>query len=151
MENKKADILITLYKQQQSTAHILRDRINKIAAAVTGLFIAIDGWIFSSKIALEILEISLLIISILTVLAIAIYSLQSRFKEFSAVGRMIVRIETALMIYEPGYFLDGESLYPAEHQALGKEDYEHGRNIVTPHIYILGILAALSIGIVLFA
>lgn len=41
MDDQKADIFITLYKQQQSTAHILRDRINKIAAGVTGLFIAV--------------------------------------------------------------------------------------------------------------
>lgn len=115
------------------------------------LFIAVDGWVFSSKIQLETPEVSLLIISIITVSAIAIYSLQSRFNEFSAVGRMIVRIETGLKVYEPGYFLEGESLYPTEHQNLGSNDYEHGKNIVAPHICILVIMAVLSMGIVIFA
>lgn len=45
MDENKIKILTTLYSQQQSTAHILRERMSRIAAATISLFLGIDGWV----------------------------------------------------------------------------------------------------------
>lgn len=48
MENQQVDILKTLYVQQQSTAHILREKISKISTGAIGLLVVIDGWLITN-------------------------------------------------------------------------------------------------------
>ena len=151
LNDQKLNVLLTLYKQQQSTAHILRERMSKIAAAMISLLVAIDGWVFAKHIQFGVQQRGLLIVSILVLIGISIYGLRSRFNEFSAVGRMIVQIESAMKIYQSGYYLDQQSLYPEAFQHLGEPGYEHGRNILNSYIYMLLALAVLSIGIVVLA
>ena len=149
MAQQQVDILKLLYSQQQSTAHILRERMAKISTGVISLFIVIDGWIFSNT---EIFsesesQVSTLIIAVIVTEIAAIYAIHSRYKEFCAVAKLIVRIEIAMKIYETGAFIENETLYPEEFKALGSEDYEHGKNILLSQIYILLIFGALSVGL----
>ena len=47
MDDQQVDILKTLYSQQQSTAHILREKISKITTGAIGTLVVVDGWILS--------------------------------------------------------------------------------------------------------
>ena len=151
MEDHKFDTLKTLYIQQQSTATVLRDRIEKITTATIGLFVVMNGWIISNRPNLTGSHTVMLIAAIIVITGVAIYGVRARFKEFSTVGRMIVRIETAMNLYEPGAFIKDEPLYPLEHMNFGKEDYEHGLNIYRSRAYILIIFSLLSIGLSLYS
>ena len=151
METRKVDILMTLYTQQPSTAHILRERISKINVGTITLFVVIDGWLITNRQSLTGSHAVLLIGSIIVIAGIAIYAIRARYKEFSAVARLIVRIEKALKIYEVGEYIGGQSLYPDEYENLGKDSYEHGKNIFFSEVYILIIFAVLSMCLVIFA
>ena len=151
MEALSIDILKTLYVQQQSTAHIIRERISKISVGTITLFIVIDGWLITNRQTLTGSHIILLTGSIFIIAGVSIYALHARYKEFSAVARLIVRIEKAMKMYEVGAYISGESLYPKEYQNLGKDSYEHGKNIFLTEVYIIIIFALLSICLVVFA
>lgn len=129
----------TLYTQQQSTAHILRERISKITTGAINVLVVIDGWIISNKTDL-IGQLPILNWAIIMIVFISVYGVQSRYKEFCAVAKFIVRIEMAMKLYDKG-----ESLYPAEYKALGTEGYEHGKNISVSQSYILILFGILSI------
>ena len=147
MAQQQVDILRLLYSQQQSTAHILRERMAKISTGVISLFIVIDGWLITNTEILSQSQVSTLIIAVVVTEIAAIYAIHSRYKEFCAVAKLIVRIEIAMKIYETGAFIENETLYPEEFKALGSEDYEHGKNILLSQIYILLIFGALSVGL----
>jgi hypothetical protein len=149
VEEHKLQVLKTLYTQQQSTAHIVRERMTKITSGSIGLMVVIDGWLFTNSERLISTHTFMLMLSIIVIFVVSIYGIHARYKEFSAVASLIVRIETAMKIYEPGYFLNNEPLYPAAFQNLGKDDYEHGKNIFWTHTYILLTFGALSLGICL--
>lgn len=151
MEDQQIEILKTLYSQQQSTAHILRERMSKITTGATGLLIVVDGWIITSVKNLTDAHLLMLVLSIIVIIGVSIYSLNSRYKEFSAVARLIVRIERAMKLYDPGFFIENEPLYPSEYENLGQDDYEHGKNIFRSHAYILAIFGLLSICLAAFA
>jgi len=150
MEETKLQVLKTLYSQQQSTAHILRERMSKITSGAVGLFTVIDGWILTKETVLTRSHGVILIISLVVIFFVSAYALYARYREFSAVARLIVRIETAMEIYHPGVYLPDDSLYPAEFQNLGEDNYEHGRNIFLSQVYILIVFGVLSVGIALF-
>jgi hypothetical protein len=150
MEKHQVDILKTLYTQQQSTAHILREKISKISTGAIGLLVVIDGWLITNKQDLASSHVTMLMISICIIVWVALYGIYSRYKEFSAVARLIVRIEMAMKIYESGAYIDNESLYPSEFKNLGKKGYEHGKNIFLSQAYILGVFGLLSVCLALF-
>ncbi|MEH6473028.1 MAG: hypothetical protein V7752_17460 [Halopseudomonas sp.] len=149
MDGDRLGILKTIYSQQQSTAHILRERIAKIATGAVGLLVVIDGWLISQTPALDGAPTVMLTLTIIVIVAVSIYAIRARYREFSAVARLIVRIETAMNLYQPGAYMD-ESLYPAEYQNLGQANYEHGRNIFLSQAYILLVFGLLSLGLALF-
>jgi hypothetical protein len=144
LEAFKLEVLKTLYTQQQSTAHILRERMSKITTGTISVLAVIDGWIIANRGDL-IGQISMLNLAILMIVCIAVYGVQSRYKEFCAVAKLIVRIEMAMKLYDKGAYIEGESLYPAEYKALGTEGYEHGKNISFSQSYILIVFGLLSI------
>ncbi|MEH6651779.1 MAG: hypothetical protein V7707_17300 [Motiliproteus sp.] len=148
MTGDQLSILKTVYSQQQSTAHILRERIAKIATGGVGLLVVIDGWLITRAPTLEGAPTVMLTLAIVVIVAVSIYAIRARYREFSAVARLIVRIETAMEIYQPGAFMD-EPLYPAEYQQLGDANYEHGKNIFLSQIYILLVFGLLSLGLAL--
>lgn len=144
MEEYKINILKTVYTQQQSTAHILRERMSKITAAGISIFIAINGWLIANANDLSAFQILMLMISVSVITVVSVYGVHARYNEFSAVASMIVRIETAMKIYEVGVFMENEPLYPMEHKSLGKDDYAHSKNIFyfqAAMIIIFGILS----------
>ena len=151
MDALKLDVLKTLYVQQQSTAHILRERISKINVGTITLFVVIDGWLVTNRQVLSVSHAVLLTGSIIVIAGVAIYALRARYKEFSAVARLIVRIEKAMKIYETGVYIGGQSLYPEAYEDLGKDTYKHGKNIFLSEVYILIIFALLSVFLVIFA
>ncbi|MEH6626902.1 MAG: hypothetical protein V7739_10675 [Motiliproteus sp.] len=148
MNSDQLSVLKTLYSQQQSTAHILRERIAKIASGAVGLLVVIDGWLITQASTLKVSPVIMLAVAITVIVAVSIYAIRARYREFSAVAQLIVRIETAMGVYQPGAFMN-ETLYPAEYQNLGKEDYEHGRNIFLSQVYILLVFGLLSLGLAL--
>jgi len=150
MNSDQLGVLKTLYSQQQSTAHILRERIAKIATGAIGLLVVIDGWLITQAPALKGAPALMLPLAIAVIVAVAIYAIRARYREFAAVARLIVRIETAMQLYQPGAYMD-EPLYPAAYQNLGDDHYEHGRNIFLSQTYILLVFAALSLGLALWS
>lgn len=147
LEDYKLDILKTLYTQQQSTAHIIRERMSKIATGAISIFIVIDGWIIVNAQSLFDSQLLMLIMSVVVITGVAVYAVHARYKEFSAVASMIVRIETAMRIYESGVFIENEPLYPLEHTSLGKDDYKHSKNIFYSQAAIIIIFGVLSIAL----
>lgn len=147
MEDFKLNILKTLYNQQQSTAHILRERMSKITAGAISIFIAVDGWLIVNTKDLTNSQVIMLIVSVAVLMAVSVYGVHSRYREFSAVATMIVRIETAMKIYEVGTFIDNEPLYELEHMNLGKDSYQHSKNIFYSHASIIFIFGVLSIAL----
>ena len=147
MEDYKLNILTTLYTQQQSTAHILRERMAKIATGAISIFIVIDGWLIANANNLSDSQLLMLIISIAVIMVVSVYGVYARYKEFSAVASMIVRIETAMKIYEIGVFIKNESLYPLKHRSLGKEDYAHSKSIFYSQAAIIIIFGFSSIAL----
>ncbi len=145
MEEYKLNILTTLYTQQQSTAHILRERMAKIATGAISLFIVIDGWLIANAKDLSDPQLQMLIISVAVIMVVSVCGVSARYKEFSAVASMIVRIETAMKIYEIGVFIENESLYPLEHRSLGKDDYAHSKSIFYSQAAIIIIFGFSSI------
>ncbi|WP_114325838.1 hypothetical protein [Candidatus Colwellia aromaticivorans] len=144
METFKLEVLKTLYTQQQSTAHILRERMSKISTGAISVLVVIDGWIISNKADL-IGQLSILNWAIIMIVSISTYGVQSRYKEFCAVAKLIVRIEMAMKLYDKDEYIEGESLYPAEYKALGTKGYEHGKNISVSQSYTLIVFGILSI------
>ena len=147
MENTKIDVLKTLYTQQQSTAHILRERMSKIATGTISIFIAIDGWIIASAQSLSSTQLLMLIATVAVIAVVSVYGVHARYKEFTAVASMIVRIETAMKIYETGAFIEGEPLYALEHMNLGKDKYAHSKSIFYSQAAIIIIFGLLSIAL----
>ncbi len=147
MEEYKLTILKTLYSQQQSTAHILRERMSKIAAGAIGLFIAIDGWLITNAKGLGDTRLLMLIMAVAVITGVSVYAVHARYKEFSAVASMIVRIESAMKIYESGVFIDNEPLYSLQHMHLGEDNYEHSKNIFFSQAAIIIIFGVLSIAL----
>lgn len=145
MEAFKSEVLNTLYTQQQSTAHILRERMSKITAGAVSTLVVIDGWLIASSEKLETPQVLMLILSIIIITGVAVYGVRARYQEFCAVARLIVRIETAMKIYEHGAFIENEPLYPEVHNDLGTKDYEHGMNIFLSQAYILLVFGLLSV------
>jgi len=150
MTSDQLSVLKTLYSQQQSTAHILRERIAKIATGAIGSLVLIDGWLISQAPALKGAPEVMLPLAIVVIVAVAIYAIRARYKEFAAVARLIVRIETALQVYQPGAYME-QPLYPAAYQNLGDDHYEHGRNIFLSQAAILLVFGVLSLGLALWS
>jgi len=146
LETFKLEVLKTLYTQQQSTAHILRERMSKITTATISVLVVIDGWIITSGKELD-GQALMLSSAMLIIVCIAVYGVQARYKEFCAVAKLIVRIEIAMKIYDKGAYIEDESLYPAEYKALGTEGYEHGKNIPFSQSYMIIAFGLLSIGL----
>lgn len=144
MDTFKLEILKMLYTQQQSTAHILRERMSKITTGTISVLIVIDGWIITEAKELD-GQALLLSLSMLTITFIAVYGIQTRYKEFRAVAKLIVRVEMAMKIYDKGVYVENESLYPAEYQALGTEEYEHGKNICSSQSYMVVAFGLFSV------
>lgn len=92
----------------------------------------------------------MLMVSVFVIVGVALYGIHARYKEFSAVARLIVRIEMAMKIYESGAYIENEPLYPGEHKNLGMKDYEHGKNIFLSQAYILAVFGLLSACLALF-
>lgn len=98
MEKFKLEVLKTLYNQQQSTAHILRERMSKITTGTVSSLVVIDGWIIASGEKLINHQVAMLILAVLVIVCIAVYGVHSRYKEFCAVTKLIVRSLTAAPI-----------------------------------------------------
>jgi hypothetical protein len=147
MEDYKLNILKTLYSQQQSTAHILRERMSKIATGAISIFIVIDGWLIANAKNLSCSQLLMLNFSVVVIMVVSVYGVHARYKEFSAVASMIVRIETAMKIYEVGLFIENEPLYPLEHTSLGSDDYEHSKSIFYSQAAIVIIFGVLSLAL----
>lgn len=130
MEALKVDVLKTLYVQQQATAHMLRERISKISIGTITLFVVIDGWVITNRLILAGSHVMLLTVSIFVIVGIAVYGVYARYKGFSAVARLIVRIEIGMKVYEVALLLGHEPLYPGEYENLGKTYTDEAQNIM---------------------
>ena len=145
LDGQKVDILKTMYSQQQSTAHFVRERMSKISATVIGILLTVDGWLIINDESISEYQLGTLIATIVVLAGSAIYGLVARYREFKAVASMIVRIEEAMKVYEVGAFIENEPLYPETHKKLGKKDYAHSYNILYMHVLIVSVFAILSI------
>lgn len=148
-EPDRLEVLKMLYSQQQATAHKIRERLTQIAAAHITLLLAIDGWIITRSIGINPNQVVVILLAILFTLLIAVFAIYARYKEFGAVAGMIVRVETALRVFDKGYYLEDETLYELEHQDLGKNEYSHSLSIFQSHFYTLLANSLLTVGIVL--
>lgn len=119
--------------------------MSKITAGAVSTLVVIDGWLIASGEKLENPQVLMLILSIIIITGVAVYGVRARYHEFCAVAKLIVRIETAMKIYEPGAFIENEPLYPAVHKNLGSKDYKHGNNIFLSQAYILIVFGLLSV------
>lgn len=124
--------------------------MSKLAAGAISIFIAINGWLIVNAKDLTSSQATMLIISIAVIMGVSIYGVYSRYKEFCAIASMIVRIEMAMKIYEIGVFIDDEPLYELEHMNLGKDNYEHSKNIFYSHASVIFIFGILSIALGVF-
>ena len=148
-EPDRLEVLKMLYSQQQATAHKIRERLTQIAAAHITLLLAIDGWILTQSEGINSNQISIIVLAIVVTLVIAVFAIRSRYKEFGVVAGMIVRVETALRVFDKGFYLQDETLYELEHQDLGKDEYDHSLTIFQSHLYALIANSLLTIGIVM--
>jgi len=147
MDNQSADILIALYSQQHSNAQTILEKISKMTTGVCGIMVVIDGWLVANLGTLKDIHHYILSSAILILTGIAVYAIWTRHKEFIAVAKLIVRVETALGIYEEGRYIPKQTLFPVAYQNLGKDDYEHGNKFRNSHILVVVMLGALSIGL----
>lgn len=147
-EDKRA-VLTTLYSQVQHTALTVRDYLIKLTTATSALFLALDGWILTGKVQLHRSQRVGLILAILLLLGVAGYAAMRFYREFQAVARLIVHVETGLGLYEADSYIPGRALYPVEYQSLGTNEYAHGHHILAAPVLIMSIFGVFSVLIIL--
>ncbi|NKB33087.1 MAG: hypothetical protein GKR91_08320 [Pseudomonadales bacterium] len=148
-EPNRLEVLKMLYSQQQATAHKLRERLTQIAAAHITLLLAIDGWVLTKSDGINSDQMTMIVLAVILTLVIAVFAIHARYKEFGVIAGMIVRVETAMRVFDRGFYLQDETLYELEHQDLGKDHYTHSMTIFQSHFYALIANSLLTAGIVL--
>jgi hypothetical protein len=141
----KREVLTTLYSQLHQTATTIRDYMIKLTTATSALFIALDGWILAEKVVLQYRQRVGLIFGVALLVLVATAAAYRFYREFQAVAKLIVRVERGLRVYEPDYYLPGESLYPSDYARLGENSYEHGWHILFGPVLIMFVLGLFSV------
>lgn len=150
-DSDKIAVLKTLYSQVQSTALKIRDDIVKLTSAVGALFVALNGWLLTSKQVLTMQQKIGLTVGVVIVLFFSSIVCFRFYKEFKAVCLLIVRTETGLGVYKRGLYVPEETLYPEEYQELPKQDYKYGKHILMGPTAIMGTFALFSVLVIWFA
>ena len=133
----KIQALIAAYEERNRAMHIIRDRIQKTCIWVLGIFLAVSGWIIQGNIALTLIQkIFCGLIVIIATLTIRFLYLRDIEKGFKGQQRSLVRIETALHFFKPGFY-DNEDigLFPKKWKESGTQN-GNGRYIQNNYIML---------------
>ena len=147
MENK-LEILKIVYTQQHTISQKILDKISSTTTWVIGILLIIDGSLVTEFTNISTYNKFLIAILIVALCVATIYLLKSKYNEFSAVAKLILRVEEAMHLYEPDFFIPGKTLFPQDYKCLGDDNYEHSQKLLYSNIYLVLTFGVLSLVII---
>ncbi len=139
--NKKIDILLHSLSERYNSLHKIRGRVQGIGIWSLGVMVGICGWLLKGDIILNIFQKTIYILAAIgAFLVIRFLYLNDLKKGFKSQQRVAVKIEKSLKLFEPGFFLTGDSIFPMKWLDAGTNEGE-GKFFQTTYILLyIGIL-----------
>ena len=146
----KTQVLLATAEERNRAMHIMRERVHKTCIWILGIFLAVAGWIIQGKVTLSSSQkgflIAVVAVAIIVTRSIYLRDIENGFK---GQQKVLARIETALKLYEPGFFDDGENgLFPYEWKHAGTEN---GKGRFFKNYYWMLYIGAIVLSISLLA
>jgi len=125
-DGTKVQVLLAAVEERYKSLHIMRDRTQQTCMWITGIFLAVAGWIIQGKVTLTPVQKAFMgTVIVIAVIVIRWFYLRDIQKGFQAQQRAVARIEEALQLFTPGFYDGKESgVFPESWKKAGRENGE---------------------------
>ncbi len=121
--SKKTDILLDALKERYQSMHKIRDRVQNIGIWALGIMFAVSGWLLKGDINLNFgQKIGYIFAIVIAFYAIRFLYLRDLCTGFKNQQKVTAKIEKALGLFEEGYFIENETMYPESWKNSGCEN-----------------------------
>ena len=141
-KDQKINILLVELQQRYIASHNIRERSLKFTLWLSGIGLGLAWFLLSPKTILLLSQRIALTILIVTIFSGAILFILGLDRGFKNNRLTMIACEKALNLYEPGIFLDDQSLLPSEYVNC---DTKWGHHFNTLYIFLILILSPLLV------
>lgn len=139
--DQKIEILKSILEEKYETLRTIRTRVQEICLWSLGIIVGASAWLIQSDLYLDIGEkILFIFIGIAIFIILRFVYFKDLEKGFKSQQKALVKIETALKLYEPGVYLDGQSVYDDSWINAGTEKGEGNFFKVNYYLLLLGLV-----------
>lgn len=120
-DNRDAKLVVvgSMYSAMVSIAQELRSTVERMTVWSTGIVLALDGWIITGDVQLDLRRRVLVSCAVIIFGLIATFVVRTLHRRYLGVASVIRRINEVQMAHRPGAFLDGEALFPTQWKDFG--------------------------------
>lgn len=123
-KNAKLAILSSLYTSMASIAQEIRGTVERLTIWSSGLILAVDGWLITGNIKLDVYRRGVISIAFILFGIIAVFIIRTMDIRYRGVAFVTRRINEIQMTYKVGAYLDDDALYPLEWQSYGTKQWK---------------------------
>jgi hypothetical protein len=137
-----ADVILTLFEVHHRQLQEKRQRIHTITYRTVALFLAMTGWLVSSKAPESPLRYGLLPVAVGVITLMANWIVWQHNATYVRICGVVRRLNEALGLFEKGRYVPNKALYPVAWRDFGGQ----GRlQVVWHHLLVITLTAALCI------